>query len=496
MHHSISVTLFIVKCCLFDLATAFVTHSTSSKRLSSSPSFLPLHETTPLSLIDATSLESSSLETTSRASQLQVTRTKCITGVVPRAGPLNQAVAHILAIINPSDQADANNENTMTEADLLQQANDLIAIGAVWARMETLDQTDVLNQYDPSMGSRASSRVRYADVAISYNDESSANDDSHEEGDLDVYVEQMESLRYRRVLTPGWMEAGTDVRVYPEPRKFPACAQFQDPSRLLYEDTTFVVVDKPPMLPTQPDASNYFECCPGCVETHMKPFVDIRNNPVKRLVLCHRVDSCVGGCVVLSKDRNGQKVFQDWQQDRKLRKVYLAVTTSPVPVGMHIQWMWSPQTVRGQSGGPPCQLVRTSPPESRRKARQFWNRCVLEVVKCEPIDIYASDGHGYEPGEQQHYQSTIRLVTGRKHQVRAQLAALGSPIIRDSLYGPMAGITLDSLEMSEEIMDHAVAQCCVPAEPIGLQAHAILFGGVRAKAGTPWWGDRIAKVDK
>ena len=159
--------------------------------------------------------------------------------------------------------------------------------------------------------------------------------------------------------------------------------------------------------------------------------------------------------------------------------------------------MWAPQSARGKSGGPPCQLVSHQPPESRRKARQFWNRCILEVVKCEPIHIDPqADGHSYHPPPGvQHYQSTIRLVTGRKHQVRAQLASLGCPIIRDTLYEPMASQTLDQLETSEADMDAAVAKCRVPTFPIGLLAHAILFGGIRAKARTPWWGNRVIAQD-
>jgi 23S rRNA-/tRNA-specific pseudouridylate synthase len=382
----------------------------------------------------------------------------------------------------------------------LQKANELIEIGAVWARMEALTERDVLSLYGDGGGAGSSSSIRavYADLPRGWgggdSDPSGGGAGGHGHGDevdLDEYVELVGRQRFRRVLSPGRVELGTDLRVYPEPRRFPACRDVT-PGALLHEDATFLVVDKPPMLPTQPDASNYRENCPGCVESQLG---------IPRPLLCHRVDACVGGCVVLAKSVQGQKVFHRLQRERKLRKVYLAVTTAPVPTGLHVHWMWAGQSAgRGAAvrAGPACRLVRHAPPESRRRARRFWKRCVLEVVDCGPIEISsetaAADGHDYRPpAGTRHYQSTIRLVTGRKHQVRAQLASLGCPVVRDTLYGPVAGLTLDLLEeeSAEVDADAAVAQCRVPTEPIGLQAAGILFGGVRARARTPWWGDRV-----
>jgi 23S rRNA-/tRNA-specific pseudouridylate synthase len=349
--------------------------------------------------------------------------------------------------------------------------------------MDTLTEEDILAQYEND------DVELYADLPKGWGS-GDFDDASSDEIDLEEYISKMESQRFRRILTPSLLQPGTDLRVYPNPRRFPACYKI-DEKNLLYQDTTFIVVDKPPLLPTQPDASNYHENCPGCIQDILGPFQDIQGNIIRRPLICHRVDSVVGGCVVLSKDRNGQKVFQELQRQRKVKKVYLAVTTEPVPLGMHLHWMWSPQSMRGNARGPPCQLVSHVPPESRRKARQFWTRCILEVTKCEPITV--EETHDYDPGGKQHYQSTIRLVTGRKHQVRAQLSSLGCPIIRDTLYEPMKGITLGDLETSEGVMEDAIAKCKVPTKPIGLQAHAILFGGVKARARDPWWGSGVSK---
>jgi 23S rRNA-/tRNA-specific pseudouridylate synthase len=327
----------VATCLCCTLADGFTRSSIPTRTLR--PKF-PFQLSSEPSIEEATQPESSAVPVMTRYK-------RAVKGVTSKNGPLNEEVARLADIS-------------------LGQANELIQIGAVWARMDTLSQEDLLTQYDGS--SPASANILYSDYNPNQQDES-----------VEEYVERMESQRYRRILTPSTVQAGTDIRVYPTPRRFPSCYDITQDS-LLYEDTTFLVVDKPPMLPTQPDASNYHECCPGCVNDLLGPFFTITGEVVARPLLCHRVDSCVGGCVVLSKDPNGQKVFSELQRDRKLRKIYKAVTTSPVPLGMHIHWMWSPQSARGQTGGPPCQLLSHTPPESRRKARVRTCRVQLHVM--------------------------------------------------------------------------------------------------------------------
>ena len=354
---------------------------------------------------------------------------KCINGVVPyNVHVLNEAVS-LLANVTRGE------------------ANELIDIGAVWAKMDTFTVNDALSQYsndnndytveNGGMGlPPASASFKYADLPKGWgsgnendelkllprtnsnnnNNNKSSNrskkfeyDDNDDDIDnssssieslieeedeggggretFDEYIDRQLSLRYRRILTPSTITPGTDIRIYPYPRRFPSCYDFSDARRLLYEDTTFIIVDKPPMLPTQPEPSNYEECCPGCVNLLLGPYTTITGLPVSRPLLCHRVDSCVGGCVVLSKDTTGQRVFSDLQRQRKIKKLYLAVTTTPVPIGRHVHWMFGALNSRGSRGGTPCQLVSHIPPSTRKKAKVSREKesVVFTVLLCESL---------------------------------------------------------------------------------------------------------------
>ena len=89
-----------------------------------------------------------------------------------------------------------------------------------------------------------------------------------------------------------------------------------------------------------------------------------------------------------------------------------------------------------------------------------------------------------------YYQNAIHFVMGRKHQIHAQFSSLDYPILHNTLYEPMSGLTMDKLESHEEDnegeMDIAISKCKIPTKPIGLQAHVVLFGSIAVKANQLW----------
>lgn len=84
------------------------------------------------------------------------------------------------------------------------------------------------------------------------------------------------------------------------------------------------------------------------------------------------------------------------------------------------------------------------------------------------------------------YEMTVRLVTGRTHQVRAQLAAVGSPILGDSMYAPLEGALVPAEGPAEPRLLEGV-EASVPVNgPIGLHAASLSWRGRTWVAPPPW----------
>ncbi|KAJ8600834.1 hypothetical protein CTAYLR_006424 [Chrysophaeum taylorii] len=282
-----------------------------------------------------------------------------------------------------------------------------------------------------------------------------------------------ESGRWRRVWSTELPAEATALRVYPRPRRFEAC--YCDWSeRLCYVDSAYVVVDKPPMLPTQADNGNSVECVAACVSRH---------SDLGILRPAHRLDAVVGGCLVLARNRKALAAFEGWTKQRRVSKYYVALTTVPVRERDVDHDMLLPATPEDREKhdtlfGPGPRLVRPKgDADDRGFSSASWKPCKLKII--ERSKHVAGSGF---------YETRLRLVTGRPHQIRAQFAAIGAELVGDTLYapGPLAVLWEDHVDPAA--LAAARRDLSAPTAPIGLSARAISFAGRDIHATlAPWW---------
>lgn len=200
----------------------------------------------------------------------------------------------------------------------------------------------------------------------------------------------------RRLLADAPVTAGDYLRVHTRPRRFPA-RDVDWPSRVVAETEGYLVVDKPAGVPVHATLDNARENVSACLGA-------LRG---ERLLVTQRLDVTTSGLLVLARTVELQRRFNRWLAARLVDKCYRAVTLAAPPVGEHVHFMLpssrAPRTVIAEPGTGSLE-------------------CRLRVERVAPL----RDGA---------FEVELRLLTGRTHQIRAQLAALGAPLRGDAMYG-------------------------------------------------------------
>ena len=173
---------------------------------------------------------------------------------------------------------------------------------------------------------------------------------------------------------------------------------------VLYHDTHLLALNKPAGLLTQPGSLGRDN-----LEDRAKAWVKERKNKPGAVYLhaVHRLDRAVSGIVLCACTSKALVRLQEAQRNRLFEKVYHAVVTGCMPQARGTLEHWLTHASHR------AQMAERNAPharECRLEYRVLKRRGELALLE-------------------------IRIITGRYHQIRAQLAACGCPILGDGKYG-------------------------------------------------------------
>ena len=180
---------------------------------------------------------------------------------------------------------------------------------------------------------------------------------------------------------------------------------------IVYEDENLLLVNKRPGLVVHPDEQERINTLITHIQAYLyqkkawSPYWENSFAPA----LCNRIDRNTGGIVIAAKNAETLRIMNQKIRDREIEKFYLCVILGAItpPEGKLEHILRKDEDKKQVS-------IHSRPVEGGRTAvtlyRTLAKRNGLSLLECQ-------------------------LVTGRTHQIRAQCAAAGHPLLGDGKYG-------------------------------------------------------------